>query len=206
MHIMEWNIKRDKVTIILVAINVVVFFVLTLMGQTEDGRFMLTKGAMYVPYVLEQGEYYRLVTSMFLHFGIQHLGNNMILLLLVGAQLEEEMGAIKYLIIYIVAGLGGNIISMLGDITSGNYAIAGGASGAIFGVIGAMFWVVLRNNGRIGTMTKNGMIFMIGISLYYGFTSSGVDNLAHIGGLVTGLLMSILLYRKSNVKRHRWIW
>ena len=203
---MEWNIKRDKVTIILVAINVVVFFVLTLMGQTEDGRFMLTKGAMYVPYVLEQGEYYRLVTSMFLHFGIQHLGNNMILLLLVGAQLEEEMGAIKYLIIYIVAGLGGNIISMLGDITSGNYAIAGGASGAIFGVIGAMFWVVLRNNGRIGTMTKNGMIFMIGISLYYGFTSSGVDNLAHIGGLVTGLLMSILLYRKSNVKRHRWIW
>ena len=203
---MEWNMKRDKVTIILVAINVVVFFVLTLMGQTEDGRFMLTKGAMYVPYVLEQGEYYRLVTSMFLHFGIQHLGNNMILLLLVGAQLEEEMGAIKYLIIYIVAGLGGNIISMLGDITSGNYAIAGGASGAIFGVIGAMFWVVLRNNGRIGTMTKNGMIFMIGISLYYGFTSSGVDNLAHIGGLVTGLLMSILLYRKSNVKRHRWIW
>ena len=201
IHIMEWNIKRDKVTIILVAINVMVFIVLTFMGQTEDGRFMLGKGAMYVPYVLEQGEYYRLVTSMFLHFGIQHLGNNMILLLLVGAQLEEEIGAIKYLIIYIVAGLGGNIISMLGDISSGNYAISGGASGAIFGVIGAMFWVVLRNNGRIGTLTKNGMIFMIGISLYFGFTSSGVDNLAHIGGLVTGLIMSILLYRKSNVKR-----
>ena len=200
MHIMEWNIKRDKVTIILVGINVMVFIVLTFMGQTEDGRFMLGKGAMYVPYVLDQGEYYRLVTSMFLHFGIQHLGNNMILLLLVGAQLEEEIGAIKYLIIYIVAGLGGNIISMLGDISSGNYAISGGASGAIFGVIGAMFWVVLRNNGRIGTLTKNGMIFMIGISLYFGFTSSGVDNLAHIGGLVTGVLMSILLYRKSNVK------
>ncbi len=197
-YIEEFKRRNNKVTIIICAINVVVFMGLTMIGMTEDGAFMLEHGAMYVPYVLENQEYYRIFTSMFLHFGIQHLGNNMLLLLLIGSQLEEEMGMVKYTILYLVSGLAGNFLSMADEIKTGEYAVSGGASGAIYGIIGGMLWVVIVNKGRVRTITSQGLLVMIGISLYYGFTSSGIDNLAHIGGLVSGFLLSIIMCRKSN--------
>lgn len=197
----EFVAGKNKVTVILVAINVIVFIGLTTIGMTEDATFMLEHGAMYVPYILENQEYYRLFTSMFLHFGIQHLGNNMLLLFLVGSQLEQELGSIKYLILYILSGLAGNVLSMMWEIDSSTHAVSGGASGAVYGVIGAMLWVVIRNRGRVGTMTSQGLALMIGISLYYGFTSTGIDNLAHIGGLVSGFILAMILYWKLNNNR-----
>lgn len=197
---MEFLEKDNRATIILVGINVIVFVGLTIFGMTENAEYMLSKGAMYAPYVIEYQEYYRLITSMFLHFGIEHLGNNMILLFLVGSQLEKELGSLKYVILYFIAGLGGNILSFVSDVMNFNYAVSAGASGAIFGVIGAILWVAIRNRGQIGTLTSNGLVLMIGLSLYFGFTSTGVDNLAHIGGLVTGFILAIILYRKRNRK------
>ncbi len=197
---MEWQERQNKVTIIICAINIIVFVGLTCIGMTEDGLFMLEHGAMYTPLVIVNQEYYRIFTSMFLHFGIEHLGNNLLLLFIVGSQLEQEMGMVKYTVLYIIAGLAGNILSMLQEIYAEEYAISAGASGAIFGVIGAMLWVVIRNNGQLGTLTSIGLVFMIGISLYFGFTSTGVDNLAHIGGLVMGFLLAVLIYRKKNRK------
>lgn len=123
-YIEEFKRRNNKVTIIICAINVVVFMGLTMIGMTEDGAFMLEHGAMYVPYVLENQEYYRIFTSMFLHFGIQHLGNNMLLLLLIGSQLEEEMGMVKYTILYLVSGLAGNFLSMADEIKTGEYAVS----------------------------------------------------------------------------------
>lgn len=93
-------------TILLAAVNVIVFIILTSQGMTEDGRFLLEHGAMYVPRVKEAGESYRLFTSMFLHFGFQHLMNNMVILVLVGWNLELEIGKIRFLLIYILSGLG----------------------------------------------------------------------------------------------------
>lgn len=202
---MEWQDRKNKVTIIICAINIIVFVGLTLIGMTEDGIFMLEHGAMYTPYVIMNQEYYRLFTSMFLHFGIEHLGNNLLLLFIIGTQLEQELGAVKYISLYTIAGLAGNLLSMGAEIRAQEYYISAGASGAIFGVIGAMLWVVFRNNGQLGTLTSNGLVFMIGISLYYGYTSTGVDNLAHIGGLVMGLLLGILLYRNPNRKNRAFV-
>lgn len=91
-------------TIILAAINVIVFFVLSLRGMTENGMFLLEHGAMYVPKVIEDREIYRLFTSMFLHFGFQHLMNNMIILALAGWNLEIEIGKIRFLLIYVLSG------------------------------------------------------------------------------------------------------
>lgn len=161
---------------------------------------MLKHGAMYVPLMIAQGEYYRLFTSMFLHFGFDHLLNNMVTLVLSGWNLEIEIGKIKFLLIYILSGLGGNILSAWWDIQTGEYAVSAGASGAIFGLIGALLYVAIRNRGRIGDISGKGIIFMIILSLYYGFTSTGVDNMAHIGGLLSGFLLSILLYWKRNRK------
>ena len=202
--------KNDKIqapcTIFLVAVNVIVFFALSFQGMTEDGAFMLEHGAMYVPRVIESGEFYRLFTSMFMHFGFPHLVNNMLMLVVMGMMLEKELGKIKYLLLYLISGLGGNLLSAMWDILANDYAVSAGASGAIFGVIGALLYIAIRNRGRIGNVSGRGLLFMIALSLYYGFTSGGVDNLAHIGGLLSGFILSILLYRKPKSKRSSVSW
>lgn len=195
--------KKQKCTILLIAINVILFLLLSFSGMTEDAEYMLEHGAMYVPYMMGGNEYYRLFTSMFLHFGIDHLANNMVMLAAIGWNLEYEIGKIKFLIIYLVSGLAGNILSALGDIIIGEYAVSAGASGAVFGIMGALLYVVIRNRGRIGTISGRGLVLMIILSLYYGFTSSGVDNLAHIGGLLSGFILGVLLYWKRHGKRRR---
>ena len=139
-------------------------------------------------------------TSLFLHFGIAHLINNMLKLFVLGSTLESVIGKIKFLLLYLVAGLGGNVLSIWLSIQIGKYSVSAGASGAIFGIIGALLYIVIRNRGRVGTLTSKGMLFMIVISLYYGFTSAGIDNYAHIGGLITGVIMAILIYRKSQIQ------
>ena len=196
--------KKNKVsapcTILLAAINVIVFFFFTSQGMTEDGLFLLEHGAMYVPRIMEDEDYYRLFSSMFLHFGFEHLMNNMVTLVLLGWNLEIEIGKFKFLVIYILSGLGGNFLSAWYELWTADYSISAGASGAIFGVIGALLYVAMRNRGRIGDISGRGIVFMIILSLYYGFTSSGVDNLAHIGGLITGFVLGILLYWKRNGK------
>ncbi|MGO5053008.1 rhomboid family intramembrane serine protease [Lachnospiraceae bacterium LCP25S3_G4] len=191
------NDKRPICTIAILIINIVVFLGLSFIGMTENAEFMLEHGAMYVPYVEMNQEYYRIFTSLFLHFGFSHLMNNMLMLFVVGRILETELGRAKFVIIYFLAGLGGNFLSMWYDIRTKNFVVSAGASGAIFGIIGALLYVVIRNRGRLGTLSSKGLIFMIALSLYYGFTSTGIDNLAHIGGLVTGFIMSIVLYRNK---------
>ncbi|MCI5868165.1 MAG: rhomboid family intramembrane serine protease [Dorea sp.] len=203
---MRKNGIKAPCTVILVAINVVVFLLLSLKGMTEDGMFLLQHGAMYVPYITEKGEYYRIFTSMFLHFGFDHLLNNMVVLAAVGWNLEYELGGLKFLILYLLSGLGGNVLSAWWDIRMGEYAISAGASGAIFGVIGALLYVAIRNKGRIGDISGRGILFMIALSLYYGFSSGGVDNMAHIGGLAAGFVLSVLLYRKKDRKYRSVSW
>ena len=200
MLYMKKNRVSAPCTVLLTIINVVVFSLLTLQGMTEDGMFLLEHGAMYVPRVIQDGEYYRFFTSLFLHFGFEHLMNNMVTLVLIGWNLESEIGKVKFLLIYILSGLGGNFLSAWYEVLKDDYSISAGASGAIFGVLGALLYVTMRNRGRIGEVSGRRLAFMIIISLYYGFTSSGVDNLAHIGGLVTGFAAGVLLYRKRNSK------
>ena len=196
--------KKNKIkapcTVALIAVNVIVFLFLSFRGMTEDGMFLLEHGAMYVPYMIEKGEYYRIFTSMFLHFGFDHLLNNMVILAAIGWNLEYEIGQLKFVILYLFSGLDGNLLSAYWDIRVGDYAVSAGASGAIFGVIGALLYVAIRNRGRIGDISGKGLVFMIILSLYYGYSSGGVDNMAHIGGLIAGFLLSVLLYRKKNRK------
>ena len=130
----------------------------------------------------------------------------MVVLAAVGWNLEYELGGLKFLILYLLSGLGGNVLSAWWDIRMGEYAISAGASGAIFGVIGALLYVAIRNKGRIGDISGRGILFMIALSLYYGFSSGGVDNMAHIGGLAAGFVLSVLLYRKKDRKYRSVSW
>ena len=185
-------------TIALIVINVAVFFILTMFGDTEDAVFMLQHGAMYEPNIIEGHEYYRIFTCLFLHFGITHLLNNMVMLGALGWNLELEIGKVRFVIIYFASGIIGNIVSLFYDLTLEQPAVSAGASGAIFGLMGALLYVVIANRGRLGRLSGRGMLVMVALSLYFGLTSTGVDNLAHIGGVVSGFLLAVLLYRRKQ--------
>lgn len=182
----------------IILINVLVFLIVGISGNTEDAGYMLMKGASYVPYVIERGEYYRLFTAMFLHFGIQHLLNNMLVLFILGDYLERATGKIKFLLIYLLGGLSASALSLALDFYQNSYSVSAGASGAIFAVIGALLYVVLINKGRLENVTARQLLVMIAFSLYYGFTSVNVDNMAHIGGLVSGIFLGVIVYRKKK--------
>ena len=196
---MHYRIDRYKC-----AGNVLVFFLLSLRGDTESGYFMLQYGAMYEPLVTDGHEYYRLITSLFLHFGIQHLLNNMVMLGALGYQLENEIGRIKFLLIYFISGIGGNLCSLYWNVSHGEQIISAGASGAIFGLMGALLYIVAVNRGRLGRLSGRGMLIMVALSLYFGLTSSGVDNSAHIGGLIWGILITVLLYRRKRMDHSQY--
>lgn len=186
------------VNLTIIGMNLLVFLVMSLLGDTESGIFILEHGGMYPLYVMRDGEWWRLFTSMFLHFGIEHLANNMLILLFVGDTLERTVGRVRYLMIYLVSGFFGGLLSLLMMVRLTDWGVAAGASGAIFGVIGALLWIVIRNRGKLETFTTKRMILMIVLSLYLGFTGTGVDNWCHIGGLLGGFVLSVLLYRRRN--------
>lgn len=198
-------VRKETVMVIsgiLVAINVIVFILLSFGGMTEDAYYMYEKGAMYVPAVIYDQEYYRIFTSMFMHFGFEHLLNNMVSLIVIGKYVEPLVGKIKFLFIYLLSGIGGNILSFVLECYTKDYAVSAGASGAVFGLTGALLCLVILNHGRIGTITRQGMIVMVALSLYNGFASPGVDNAAHVGGLIVGFLATGLFcwkfYRKQR--------
>ena len=187
-----------NITISLIIINVVIYLILEFLGTTESASFMMQYGAVYPTYITENGEYWRFFTATFLHFGLQHLLNNMVMLGAAGQILERALGKIKYLLLYILAGIGGCVLSYLQMMHSGEYAVAAGASGSIFGIIGALAWILILHKGNYETLTGKGMIMMIILSLYYGASSGDVDNWGHIGGFLMGFIISIIFYRRNT--------
>ena len=189
--------KKEPVTVFLILVNLLVFLAVELTGGSEDTMHMLQCGAAYTPAIM-QGEYYRIFTSMFLHFGPQHLGNNMLVLFVLGSRLERVIGKIKFLLIYLLGGVLGNIISLYLKLHAQNFAVSAGASGAVFAVMGAMIYIVIRNKGWLGDLSMRQILIMAAFSLYFGFASTGVDNTAHVAGMVSGFLLAVLLYHPGR--------
>ena len=157
---------------------------------------MLDCGAAYAPLILDQGQWYRLFSSMFLHFGAPHLINNMLVLFVLGQRLEPVTGKIKFFLIYIFGGLGGNMLSLFFDMQTEKYTLS---AGAVFAVMGGMIYVIIRHRGRVADLTVRQMLIMAAFSLYFGFASEGVDNVAHIGGLLSGFLIAVILYHPRKI-------
>ena len=123
--------SRQPVNLIIAAANIRVFLVLSFFGDTENAAFMAAHGASVTAYG-EQGEYYRLFTCMFLHFGLEHLFYNMLVLIFLGDELEEAVGKVRYLVIYLGGGLIGNVVSVLIEIQKGESIVSAGASVLFF--------------------------------------------------------------------------
>ena len=185
-------------TVLFILLNILIFVIVDFTGGSENTVHMIACGAAYPPLILEEGETYRLFTCMFLHFGIYHIANNMLVLFVLGQRLEPVLGKVKFILVYLLGGLGGNIFSLLMETKKAEYAVSAGASGAVFAVMGAMLYVVIRNHGRIQDISVRQMMIMAGFSLYFGFTSTGVDNAAHVGGMVCGFILAAVLYHPGN--------
>ena len=188
---------------VLIAVNILYFFWLEFHGSTENAAFMVEHGAMYVPLVVREGEYYRLLTAVFMHFGISHLVNNMVILFVLGDNLERALGKVKYLVFYLICGVGANVFSMVVSIREYELAVSAGAWGAICGVVGGLLYVGIRNRGRLEDLSTRQLALFVACSLYFGFTSTGIDNAAHVGGLVLGFLLAAIFYRNPGRREAR---
>lgn len=188
--------SRQPVNLFLIILNAVIFLALEFMGNTEDAYFILNHGGCYAPAVVMGKEYYRLFTAMFLHFGTEHLFYNMLMLIFLGDTLEKTVGKVRYILIYVLGGLGGNIVSVFYEWNREEYWISAGASGAIFAVVGALACAVLLNKGRLLDYSGPRLLMLAALSLLEGFTAAGTNYMAHVGGFVTGFLIALLFWKK----------
>ncbi len=181
---------RSIITYILIGVNVIAYIITAyLSGNLLDSNInvLVFLGAK-VNYLIAQGEYYRLVTCMFLHGGLVHLAFNMYALYSLGPFIEKVYGKVKYLVIYFLAGIMSSIFSYM---FSSSVSI--GASGAIFGLFGAALVFALKMKDRIGKGFITNIMSVILINLFMGFSMSNVDNFGHLGGLVGGSVITLLL-------------
>ena len=198
------QVFKDKVpyiTYFLIALNVIFYVVPILLG---DYQWILNSGCVHGPSI-RGGQYYRLLTGMFLHGSIFHIFFNCYALYIIGSQIESFMGKTKYIIIYLFSGIMGSLFSM----TFGGATASIGASGAIFGLMGALLYFGYYYRVYLGNVLKSQIIPLILFNLVLGFIIPGVDNFGHIGGLVGGLLITRALGVKDKTttfeKGNGWI-
>lgn len=185
------------VTVAIIVLNVIIFMLLETKGSTENFMMLYEYGAMYWPDVYEGGEWYRLITHMFLHAGSEHLFNNMFMLAVVGYNIEKEFGRFKYLISYFICGFGGAVLSGLYDMKTYEYAVSVGASGAVMGVFGIMLAMVFLESRRTGQVATPRLIIIFVLAVF-GNMQEGIDWVAHLGGAVAGVIMASILYRPKG--------
>ena len=183
-------LKTYPVTAVLFLVNAAMFLISEFMGTPGNTDTVLKLGAAYTPYIRD-GQYWRLVTSCFLHFGIGHLVNNMIALVAVGSILEKWLGHVRYFIFYMIAGLSGSILTYALELMSGEVSVSAGASGAIFGLIGIYAVILLRNRSRLGRNTILRVVFGVTLAVLPGFYNKGISLTAHLGGLLAGIVLGL---------------
>jgi rhomboid protease GluP len=182
------------VTYLLLAVNILVFLAMTIagVGLSPTNQGLIRWGADFGPRTTN-GEWWRLVTSMFVHIGFLHIAFNMFALLQVGPLMERILGNLAYTVVYFICGLGGAIAS----VTMHPYAISAGASGAIFGLYGALVGFMTVRPKDVPEEVLSGLLkgalSVIGYNVIYGLMSSTTDMSAHVGGLLCGYACGLAL-------------
>lgn len=196
----RWN-QYPFMTVGLIVIMVLVYGAMTVSGGSTNVNVLITYGAK-VNALIQQGEWWRLATPMFLHIGFTHILMNMITLYFVGMQIEAAFGHTRFLVMFLVSGIGGNIASFcFSD------SLSAGASTAIFGLFGAFmmlgesFW----QNPVISQLARTFMAFVV-MNIAFDVFTPGIDLAGHIGGLAAGFLVAYTvgvprIGRVSPVKR-----
>ena len=190
--------REAPITVALVVVNVLVFATMLGFGAGlghSSNSVQLTWGANFGP-ATQDGQWWRLATAMFLHFGVVHLGLNMWALWDVGRLMEQLYGRWRFTVLYLGSGVAGNLLSL---VLQGNKAVSGGASGAVFSLYGALLVFLWRERQHVQRREFRWLfgaatVFTL-VTLGMGLAIPGIDNAAHVGGLVCGALMAQVLAR-----------
>ncbi|HVB74662.1 MAG TPA: rhomboid family intramembrane serine protease [Ktedonobacteraceae bacterium] len=207
-----WMSQNPRfVTNILIAINVLVYIVLLFFSATQGGGLqslggidtttLYNFGAQVGSAIPGHNDFWRIFSAMFLHFNLLHIGLNMLSLFFIGPAVEVFYGKWRYLTIYLLSGIVGGIVTYF---FAAPNSIAAGASGAIFGVFGALgvfYFINRRALGTYGSGAITNWVFWLGLNLVFGFSVAGIGIADHIGGLVAGIVIAALLIPKSGRRR-----
>ena len=211
--LMHGRLALTPVTVLLVCVNLSVFGVMLFYGGGfwhSPNDVQVAWGAGFGP-ATKDGEWWRLASAMFLHFGLVHLVMNMVALVEAGRLVERLYGSGRFVVIYFASGLTGNLASL---IVQGDQAIAGGASGAVFGVYGALLVCLWRERCQVDVTEFRwlfgGAALFTAVTIALGLFITGIDNAAHIGGLLSGALVGAVLARRLSAdspahNRSRWV-
>lgn len=188
--------------------NVLVFLISVIAGANifdPDSGIMITLGANYTKAIMA-GEYWRFLSSCFLHFGLAHLLSNMIALIFAGLILEQLIGARFFLYVYLLCGIFASATSYFVH----EFTISAGASGAIFGIYGFMIGLVSTNFLQKEYRTRLGiyLLLYIGLNMAGGIMKEGIDNAAHLGGMLSGIIFSwvSIAYLKDQANKRKSLW
>ncbi|GAA4403759.1 rhomboid family intramembrane serine protease [Quisquiliibacterium transsilvanicum] len=202
---------RTWATQAIVVANVAIWLAMLATGtdpMRPDVQSLIDWGANLLPLTVDQP--WRLMTATILHAGLVHLGFNMWVLWDAGRIAERFYGSLQFLLIYLISGLFGSLASLFFAARTG---VSVGASGAIFGVVGALLAALFTKQSKLppglAASMRSSMLLFVGYSLFMGFISSFIDNAAHIGGLLSGFAAAVILaerfdweeYRRSAVQR-----
>ena len=179
-------------TYILIIVNMLIFVAIT-MGGDRAAMLARVQGAL-IPQLVMEGEYYRLFSYMFLHANFMHLLNNCFSLYIFGSRVERYYGLPKTLVIYLLTGLFAGFVSIL-FVPFPTI----GASGAVFGLLGAVLALAMRSKADIVGLNYPTIMLLTGISVLLGFTRPEINNHAHIGGLIAGFVLGMILFEVGKV-------
>lgn len=188
---------KPFITYWLIALNIIMYFVLEINGGSETIETLIDFGAKYNLAIIENNEWWRIFSSMFIHIGFLHLFMNMIAIYFLGTVVERIYGSWRFLFIYILSGIGGGIASFAFSIN-----VSAGASGAIFGLFGAiLFFGLIYRQIFLKTMGLNIVIILI-INIIFGFSFPQIDMAAHLGGLISGFIVSAIVFvpKKKSIR------
>ena len=192
--------RLPVVSFILVGLNLLIYFIMYHGINSSQCVELIQKFGLLWTRVLENGEVYRLFTSMFLHFDIGHVFNNMLTLFFVGQLLEQVIPMIKYIMIYLGAGIIGGIVSMGYHMYIQENVLSVGASGAVFGLIGAMIYIAVRYRNQLIQISMHQIVLFLILSVATGLGEQNIDNAAHVGGFLGGILLAAILVKNQNNK------
>ena len=191
------------ITSILIGLNVVIYIILN-MFLLQNGIDVISNFDTSWMAVIENGEYYRVFTSMFLHADLNHLLNNMFVLFIIGKRYEDSEGKLRFGVVYFLGGILASIASLSYNMILRNEIVSLGASGAIFALIGASVASVVKCRNKLRTISKKQIILFAIFSLYAGFANTGTDNIAHLGGLIAGFFIGLAITEQTHNQEGIW--
>lgn len=198
------RVQKDKAVVhsayfslAIIMLNLLYFAVMELDGGIQSTSKLIAYGANVSSRVFVNGEYYRLLTSMFIHIGLMHLLSNCLAIYIMGVRVEAFFGRLNFLLIYFVSGIGASLCSAM--LISG---VSAGASGAVFGLEGAVFAYTLLKKSSMNGIDFFTIFAFVTLGIGIGFVTPNVDNIAHLGGLFIGFIMGVIMV-KFNMRQKK---